>query len=316
MVTGASTANVALILVDARKGVIEQTYRHSFLASLLQIPHILVCVNKMDLVDYSENVFREVVEQYESFASKLAVKDIQFIPISALNGDNVVNRSANMNWYQGSTLIYHLENLHIGSDENHIDTRFAIQTVIRPHSNEFHDFRGYAGRIDGGIIRVGDEILALPSNMKSKVSKIYVGEKEIHEAFAPMSVTLTLEDEIDISRGNMLVKPNNLPIKSKEFQVMMCWFNDKPLNPNSKYEFLHSTSKGLCRFEEIIYKMDISSLSKNMDDKEIVTNDIFKATLRTNVELFYDAYSKNRKTGSIILIDTSTNETVAAGMII
>lgn len=316
MVTGASTANVALILIDARKGVIEQTYRHSFLASLLQIPHIIVCVNKMDLVGYSEEVFRNVVEQYESFASKLSVKDIQFIPISALNGDNVVNRSEKMNWYQGTTLIYHLENLHIGSDENHIDTRFAIQTVIRPHSNKYHDFRGYAGRIDGGIIRVGDELLALPSNLKSKVSKIYIGDKEIQEAFAPMSITLTLEDDIDISRGNMLVKTNNIPEKSKELQVMMCWFNEKPLNLNSKYEFLQSTSKGLCRFEQIIYKMDISTLSKNTENKEILTNDIFKATIRTNIEIFHDAYSKNRKTGSLILIDTSTNETVAAGMIV
>jgi sulfate adenylyltransferase subunit 1 len=316
MVTGASTANVALILIDARKGVIEQTYRHSFIASLLQIPHILVCVNKMDLVGYSEEVFRDVVEKYESFASKLAVKDIQFIPISALNGDNVVNRSEKMNWYQGSTLIYHLENLHIGSDENHIDTRFAIQTVIRPHSNKYHDFRGYAGRIDGGIIRVGDELLALPSNLKSKVSKIYIGDIEIEEAFAPMSITLTLENEIDISRGNMLVKTNNIPEKSKELKVMMCWFNEKPLNLNSKYEFFQSTSKGLCRFDNIIYKMDISTLSKNSENKEIFTNDIFKATIRTNIDVFYDAYSKNRKTGSLILIDTATNETVAAGMII
>ncbi len=316
MVTGASTANVALILIDARKGVIEQTYRHSFLASLLQIPHIIVCVNKMDLVEYSEEVFRNVVEQYESFASKLSVKDIQFIPISALNGDNVVNRSEKMNWYQGTTLIYHLENLHIGSDENHIDTRFAIQTVIRPHSYKYHDFRGYAGRIDGGIIRVGDELLALPSNLKSKVSKIYIGDKEIEEAFAPMSITLTLEDDIDISRGNMLVKTNNIPEKSKELQVMMCWFNDKPLNLNSKYQFLQSTSNGLCRFEQIVYKMDISTLTKNTENKEILTNDIFKATIRTNIEIFHDAYSKNRKTGSLILIDTSTNETVAAGMIV
>lgn len=315
MVTGASTANVALILVDARKGVIEQTYRHSFLASLLQIPHIIVCVNKMDLVDYSEDAFQKVVEQYESFASKLAVKDIRFIPISALKGDNVVNRSEKMDWYQGATLLYNLESIHIGSDENHIDTRFAVQTVIRPHTDEYHDFRGYAGRIDGGIIRVGDELQTLPSGLKSTVSNIFLGDKAIEEAFAPMSVTLTLKDDIDISRGNMLVRLNNQPEKVKEFDAMMCWFNEKPFNPNTKYILRHTTADAICKIQEVIYKMDISTLTRNNEDKNISMNDIFKAKIRTNIDLFIDPYQRNRKTGSVILIDESTNETVAGGMI-
>lgn len=315
MVTGASTANVALILVDARKGVIEQTYRHSFLASLLQIPHIIVCVNKMDLVDYSEEAFQKVVEQYEAFASKLAVKDIRFIPISALKGDNVVNRSEKMEWYQGATLLYNLESIHIGSDENHIDTRFAVQTVIRPHTDEYHDFRGYAGRIDGGIIRVGDELQTLPSGLKSTVSNIFLGDKAIEEAFAPMSVTITLKDDIDISRGNMLIRLNNQPEKVKEFDAMMCWFNEKPLNPNTKYILRHTTADAVCKVQEVIYKMDISTLTRNNEDKNISMNDIFKAKIRTNIDLFIDPYQRNRKTGSIILIDEATNETVAGGMI-
>jgi sulfate adenylyltransferase subunit 1 len=316
MVTGASTANVALILVDARKGVIEQTYRHSYLASLLQIPHIIVCINKMDLVGYSEEAFQKVVEQYKSFASKLVVKDIRFIPISALKGDNVVNRSEKMDWYQGATLLYNLENIHIGSDENHIDARFAVQTVIRPHSDEYHDFRGYAGRIDGGIIRVGDELQILPGGLKSVVNQIYLGDNSIDEAYAPMSVTLTLKENIDISRGNMLVKPNNQPEKVREFNAMLCWFNEKPLNPNSKYILRHTTADAICKVQEVIYKMDISTLTRNIVDETISMNDIFKARIKTNIDLFIDTYKINRKTGSFIFIDEATNETVAGGMII
>lgn len=315
MVTGASTANAALILIDARKGVTEQTYRHSYLASLLQIPHLIVCVNKMDLVDYNEADFQRIVDQFESFASKLAVKDIRFIPISALNGDNVVNRSENMNWYQGSTLLHHLESLHIGSDENHIDTRFAIQTVIRPHTNEFHDFRGYAGRLDGGILRVGDEIQVLPNGLTSTISSIFLGDTRLEEAFAPMSVTITLTDDIDISRGNMIVKPNNQPNKTKEFDAMLCWFNEKPLNPTMKYIVRHTTNDAICKIQEVVYKMDISTLTRNTSDKQIGMNDIFRAKFRTNMELFIDSYQVNRKTGSIIVVDEYTNETVAGGMI-
>jgi sulfate adenylyltransferase subunit 1 len=315
MVTGASTANAALILIDARKGVIEQTFRHSYLASLLHIPHIIVCINKMDLVDFDEAAFQNIVDQFESFASKLAVKDIRFIPISALNGDNVVNRSENMNWYQGATLLHHLESLHIGSDENHIDTRFAVQTVIRPHTNEFHDFRGYAGRLDGGILRVGDEIQVLPNGLTSTISSIFLGDTRLEEAFAPMSVTITLTDDIDISRGNMIVKPNNQPNKTKEFDAMLCWFNEKPLNPTMKYIVRHTTNDAICKIQEVVYKMDISTLTRNTSDKQIGMNDIFRAKFRTNMELFIDSYQVNRKTGSIIVVDEYTNETVAGGMI-
>ena len=316
MVTGASTANVALILVDARKGVIEQTYRHSYIASLLQIPHIIVCINKMDLVDYSEEAYQKVVAQYEAFASKLEVKDVRFIPISALKGDNVVNRSTNMDWYNGATLMHNLETIHIGSDENHTDARFPVQTVIRPHTDQYHDFRGYAGRIDGGIFRVGDEIIAQPSGLKSTVKEIFIGDQSLDEAFAPMSVTITLEDDIDVSRGNTLTKTNNQPEASKELDIAACWFNEKPLNPNTKYVVRHGTSEVLGKFQDIIYKMDISTLTRNPVDKEIKTNDIFKAKIRVSQALFVDPYHRNRKTGSLIVIDETNNETVAAGMIV
>ena len=315
MVTGASTANVALILVDARKGVIEQTYRHSYIASLLQIPHIIVCINKMDLVDFSEEIYQNIVSQYQAFASKLEVKDIRFIPISALKGDNVVNRSTNMNWYQGATLMHNLETIHIGSDENHTDARFPVQTVIRPHSDAFHDFRGYAGRIDGGIFRVGDEIMVLPNGNKSTIKEIYLGDLPIKEAFAPMSITITLNDDIDISRGNTITKSHNQPEAKRELDIAACWFHDKPLNPNTKYVVRHGTSEVFGKIQEIIYKMDISTLTRNTDDKHIELNDIFKAKIRVSQDIFVDPYHRNRKTGSLIIIDESTNETVAAGMI-
>ncbi len=315
MVTGASTANVALILVDARKGVIEQTYRHSYIASLLQIPHIIVCINKMDLVNFSEEAYQNVVKQYEAFASKLEVKDIRFIPISALKGDNVVNRSTEMPWYDGATLMHNLETIHIGSDENHTDARFPVQTVIRPHNDAYHDFRGYAGRIDGGIFRVGEEILVLPSGLKSKIKEIFLGEVSLPEAFAPMSVTITLEDDIDISRGNTLTKANNQPEGTNEIDFLGCWFNDKPLNPAVKYVIRNGTNEVYGKIQEIINRMDISTLTRNTEEKNIGVNDIFKAKLRLSQTLFVDPYHRNRKTGSLIIIDESTNETIAAGMI-
>jgi sulfate adenylyltransferase subunit 1 len=315
MVTGASTANLALILVDARKGVIEQTFRHSYIASLLQIPHIIVCVNKMDLVDYSEEIYQKTIEEYEAFASKLEVKDIRFIPISALHGDNVVNRSEKMPWYNGSTLMHNLETIHIGSDENLTDSRFPVQTVIRPHTDKHHDFRGYAGRIDGGIFRVGDEVLVKPSNLKSTIKAIHIGEESVQEAFSPMSVTMTLEHDIDISRGNVITKQNNQPEEVKEFDIMACWFNEKPLNHGLKYIIRHGTSELLAKVQEVHYKMDISTLSRNQDDKQIGLNDIFKAKVRVSQPLFVDAYHRNRRTGSIIIIDETTNETLAAGMV-
>ncbi len=316
MVTGASTANLAIILVDARKGIIEQTFRHSYIASLLQIPHIVVCINKMDLVEWDEKTFNRIVHDYKAFASKLDVKDVHFIPISALNGDNVVDRSTNMNWYNGPTLLYLLENIHIGSDLNHIDARFPVQYVIRPMKNEYHDYRGYAGRITGGVFRVGDRVKALPSGFTSKIKSIKTMDGDLDEAFAPQSVTLLLEDEIDISRGDMIVRENNVPNVEQEFDVMLCWMNDKKLVPKGKYILRHTSKECKCIVKEIKYKLDINTLTRLEGDIEIGLNDIGRVSLRTTTPLFFDAYRKNRNTGSIILVDEATNETIAAGMIV
>lgn len=316
MVTGASTANLALILIDARNGIVEQTCRHSFIASLLQIPHLVVCINKMDLVDYSEEVFEKIKDDYEDFAAKLDVKDIRFIPISALNGDNVVKKSENMSWYEGSTLLYTLENIHIASDQNHIDCRFPVQTVIRPKQDKYHDFRGYAGRVAGGIFKKGDEVTVLPSGFSSKVSGIHTMNGEVEEAFAPMSVAITLEDEIDISRGDMLVRANNQPDVSQEFDVMLCWFNQNGPLPRAKFTLMHASNEVKAMIKNIHYKLDINTLHRNEADTNIGMNDISRVTLRTTKPLMKDAYRRNRLTGSIILVDDATNETVAAGMII
>lgn len=316
MVTGASTANLALILVDARNGVIEQTRRHSFIASLLQIPHLIVCINKMDLVDYAEDAYDKVVNQYKDFAAKLDVKDIRFIPISALHGDNVVNRSKNMEWYNGETLLHTLENIHIGSDHNHIDCRFPVQTVIRPHSDEHHDYRGYAGRIAGGVYKPGDEVMVLPSGFASKIKSINTFEGEVKEAYAPMSVTILLEDDIDVSRGDMIVRPKNRPEMLQDVDVMVCWLNPNSPLPRTKYLLRHTTKESLCMIKEIVYKVDINTLHRLENDTNIGANDIARVKLRTTSPLLIDSYQRNRTTGSIILIDQATNETVAAGMII
>jgi len=316
MVTGASTANLAIILVDARKGLLEQTYRHSFIASLLKIPHVVVCVNKMDLVDYSEEVYNQIVADYEAFSSKLDIKDVQFVPISALKGDNVVDRSENMDWYEGSTLLYHLEHVHIASDFNHIDCRLPVQMVIRPHTLEFQDFRGYAGRIDGGIFKAGDEVKILPSGFTSKVKSIELNGESIEEAYAPMSVTMTLEDEIDISRGDMIVRPNNQPKVEQDLEVMVCWMNQKSLQNRTKLIVKHTTKECQAMVKDIQYKVDVNTLHRIEDIQEIGMNDIARVSIRTASPIFFDSYSKNRQTGSIILIDPNTNETVGAGMII
>lgn len=316
MVTGASTANLALVLVDARNGVIEQTCRHAIIASLLQIPHLVVCVNKMDLVDYSEEAFDKVVQQFKDFAAKLDVKDVRFIPISALHGDNVVNRSKHMDWFEGATLLNLLETIHIGSDENHIDCRFPVQTVIRPHSDDFHDYRGYAGRIAGGIFKPGDEVTVLPSGFESKIKSISLHDEEIREAFAPMSVTMTLDDDIDISRGDMIVRSNNKPDMTQDIDFMMCWLHPEGPRPRAKYAVRHTTKEARAMIKEIQYKMDINTLHRIEDDKELGMNDIARVKIRTTSRLFVDSYRKNRHTGSLILIDEATNETVAAGMII
>ena len=316
MVTGASTANLALILVDVRKGVIEQTCRHSFIASLLQIPHIIVCINKMDLVDYSQEAYDKVVKQYEDFAAKLDVKDIRFIPISALLGDNVVNKSEKTPWYQGGTLLHSLETIHIASDENHIDCRFPVQTVIRPHSDEFHDYRGYAGRVSGGIYKPGDSVTVLPSGFTSKIKSIDTADGPVQEAFPPMSVTITLEDDIDISRGDMIVRENNQPKVSQDIDVMLCWLNGKGPLPRAKYTVFHTSNDVKAIIKDIQYKVDINTLHRIEDDKELKMNEIARVQLRTTKPLLIDSYRRNRNTGSLILIDDATNETVAAGMII
>ena len=316
MVTGASTANAAIILIDARKGVIEQTMRHTYIASLLRIPHIIVCVNKMDLVEYKEEVFQQIKKDYEAFASKLEVTDIHFLPISALKGDNVVDTSKNMDWYKGATLMYLLENLHIANDQNHSDARFPVQYVIRPMSTEYHDYRGYAGRVAGGIFKKGDAVTVLPSGFTSKIKSIDTLNGSLEEAFAPMSVTLTLENEIDISRGDMIVKIDNQPEATQDIDVMICWLADKKLQANGKYAVKHTSKEVRCVVKDIHYKMNISTLEKMEEDKTIGLNDIACITLRTTSPLTIDRYSKNRNTGSLILIDEATNVTVGAGMIL
>lgn len=316
MVTGASTANLAIILIDARKGLLEQTYRHSFIASLLKIPHVIVCVNKMDLVDYDEAVYEQIIKDYKAFASKMEIKDVHFVPISALKGDNVVDRTKNMEWYEGPTLLYLLENVHIASDLNHIDCRFPVQMVIRPHTHEHQDFRGYAGRIEGGIFKPGDDVKVLPSGFTSKVKSIELDGQPITEAFSPMSVTMTLEDELDISRGDMLVRPNNVPKVDQDLDVMVCWMSQKKLAGRTKLLVRHTTKECQAMVKEILYRVDVNTLHREEGVAEIGMNDIARISLRTAQPLFMDAYRRNRQTGSIILIDPNTNETVAAGMII
>ena len=316
MVTGASTANLAIILIDARHGIVEQTKRHSFIASLLGIPHIVYCINKMDLVDYKQDVYNKLVKDLEAFSAKLETKDVRFIPISALKGDNVVNRSKKMDWFEGATLMHTLETVHIASDHNHIDCRFPIQNVIRPQTTEFHDYRGYAGRIAGGVFKKGDTVMVLPSGFTSKIKSIDTFDGEIDEAFAPMSVTMTLEDDIDISRGDMIVRENNKPEVSQDIEAMVCWMDDNPLKEKGKYALKHTSKDARCMVKEIKYKVDINTLHRNEEDKVISRNDIARVTLRTTSPLFIDNYSRNRNTGSLILIDEATNNTVGAAMII
>jgi sulfate adenylyltransferase subunit 1 len=317
MVTGASTAGLAIILVDARKGVIEQTCRHSFIASLLQIQHVIVAVNKMDLVDYKEEVFRSIVKDYKDFSSRLDIPHIDFIPISALHGDNVVDKSTAMPWYQGGTLLYTLENVFVGNEFNHVDARFPVQWVIRPQSKEYHDFRGFSGRVAGGVFKKGDEITVQPSGFRSKIKAIHTFEGEVDEAFAPMSVTITLEDEIDISRGDMIVKQNNPPRVEQDIDAMICWFSDSAkLQLGKKYSIRHTTRDAKCILKEVKYKVNVNTLHKVEDDLEVGLNDIARISMRTSTPLLHDPYKRNRQTGSFVLIDDSTNATVAAGMIV
>ncbi|WP_340152813.1 sulfate adenylyltransferase subunit CysN [uncultured Marivirga sp.] len=316
MVTGASNVNLAIILIDARKGVIEQTKRHSFIASLLQIKHVIVCINKMDLVEYKEEVFEQIKKDYLSFDAKLEIPDIRFIPISALNGDNVVDKSENMDWYKGPSLLWTLENVQVASDRDLIDGRFPVQWVIRPQSNEYHDFRGYAGLVSGGIFRKGEEVVVLPSGFTTKIISIETMDGELDEAFPPMSVAMTLEDDIDISRGDMLAKVNNQPTKGQDIELMVCWLNVDPLKLGGKYTIKHTTNETRAIIKEVKYKVNVNTLEKNEEDKTVGANDIARITLKTAKPLLYDAYRKNRNTGSLIIIDEFSQQTVGAGMII
>ncbi len=317
MVTGASTANVALVLVDARNGVVEQTKRHAIIASLLQIPHLVVCINKMDLVDYAQDAYDNVQNEFEKFAAKLDVNDVHFIPISALKGDNVVKRSDKTPWYDGPTLMYYLENVHIASDHNFIDTRFPVQFVVRPNTDEYHDYRGYAGRVAGGIMKKGDRVTLLPSGFSTNINKIVGADGEQDEAFPPQSVTILLDEDFDLSRGDMIVRENNQPTVTQDLELMVCWFDrEKPLQPRGKYTIMHTTKSARCVIKEVRYKLDINTLHRNENDQQIGMNDIARVVIRTTSPMFIDSYRKNRITGSLIFVDEGTNNTVGAGMII
>ena len=315
MVTGASTADLAIILIDARHGLVEQTHRHSFIASLLGIKHLVVCANKMDLVDFNEDQYQTITSAFRNFSSRLDIPDIKFIPISALLGDNLVEASANMPWYEGGTLLSHLEEVHVGSDRNLQDCRFPIQYVIRPQTDEARDFRGYAGRIASGVFKVGDEVVALPSGMQSRVKEIFVGADAVERAFPPQSVTITLESDIDLSRGDMLVRENNQPQSLQEIDAQLCWMGEEGLNPGVRYIVRHGTTEVKSMIREVLYKVDINTLHRNEDDKQVGMNDIARVRLRTASPLLADDYRRNRTTGSFILIDPGTNLTVAAGFI-
>jgi sulfate adenylyltransferase subunit 1 len=315
MVTGASTANLAIVLIDARNGVYEQTIRHSYIAHLLQIPHLIICVNKMDLVNHSESRFNQIREDFLAMSAKLSIPDIRFMPISALNGDNVVHPSTNMTWYKGPTLLHLLETIDITSDLNRIDARFPVQYVIRPISEEFHDYRGYAGRVAGGSFSAGDAVMVLPGMRETTIKSIDLFESSLPGANVSESVTLRLSDNIDISRGDMIAGKTNLPSVSQDIDIMICWFHEKPLNPTGKYFLRHTSNETRCVIREVEYKMDINTLNQNRSDLRIGMNDIGKIRIRTTRPLFFDSYFKNRITGSLVLIDEGSHETVAAGMI-
>ncbi len=317
MVTGASTADLALILIDARHGVVEQSKRHSFLASLLRIPHLVVCVNKMDLVDYSEDVFESVVAEFSDFARKLEVPDVTFIPISALNGDNVVDRSLNMPWYQGSSLLYHMEHLHIASDRNLIDARFPVQYILRPYNDEYHDYRGLAGTVVGGTFSVGDEVMVLPSGFTSRIAAVETFDGPVDEARPEDSVTIRLEDDLDISRGDMLCRPHNRPMVGQDIEAMVCWMTERSkLTAGAKLAIKHTTNSARALVKDLHYRLDINTLHREEGVEAFGLNDIGRVTLRTTAPLFFDEYRRNRSTGSFVLIDESTMATVGAGMII
>jgi len=317
MVTGASTADLAVVLIDARKGVLEQSRRHAFLSSLLRIPHLVLAVNKMDLVDYDEAVFESIKAEFREFARKLEISDLTFIPVSALHGDNVVHRSADMPWYEGTSLLHHLEQVHIASDRNLVDTRFPVQYVIRPHGADHHDYRGYAGRVAGGVLRPGDDVMVLPSGFTSRIEAIDTADGPLDQAFAPMSVTIRLADEIDISRGDMICRPNNQPVTTQDIDAMVCWLTEATsLRPGSKLAIKHTTRWARAMVKDVQYRLDVNTLHRDPDVHSLALNEIGRVTLRTTQPLFVDEYRRNRETGSFILVDEATNNTVAAGMVL
>jgi bifunctional enzyme CysN/CysC len=315
MVTGASTADLALVLIDARNGIVEQSRRHAFLASLLRVPHIVVCVNKMDLVGYDQAVFDEIKHEFRQFATKLDIADLTFVPISALNGDNVVNRSSNMPWYEGASLLHHLEEVHIASDRNLIDVRFPVQYVIRPRNDEFHDYRGYAGQLAGGVMKAGDEVVVLPSGFTSRIESIDTIDGPVDEAFPPMSVTVRLADDLDVSRGDMICRPHNQPHVTQDVDAMICWLSEQPMKPRGKYLIKHTSREARAMLSEMHYRLDVNTLHRDESADALSLNEIGRVSLRTTVPLFVDEYRRNRTTGSFVLIDEATFSTVAAGMI-
>lgn len=317
MVTGASTADLAIVLIDARKGILEQSRRHAFLASLLRIPHLVLAVNKMDLVDYDQRRFEEVRNEFRDFAAKLNIADLTFIPVSALHGDNIVDRSANMAWYQGPSLLHHLEEVHIASDRNLIDARFPVQYVIRPQSDQYHDYRGYAGTVAGGVLRTGDEVEVLASGFRSTIKSIETFDGPVREAFAPMAVTIRLNDEIDVSRGDMIVRPNNKPTVAQDVDAMLCWMSERvPLRAGSKFLIKHTTRSTRVIVKELSYLLDVNTLHRDESASELSLNEIGRMRFRSQAPLFFDEYRRNRQTGSFVLIDETSNATVGAGMIL
>jgi bifunctional enzyme CysN/CysC len=316
MVTGASTADLAIVLVDARKGVLEQSHRHAFIAALLGIPHLLVAVNKMDLVGYDEAVYDRICAEFADWAAKLDVHDIQFIPISALHGDNVVQRSMAMPWYQGPSLLYYLEHVYTGSDVNLIDVRFPVQWVIRPQSDEHHDFRGYAGQVASGVFRVGDDVVVLPSGRRSRVASISTFDGELEQAAPPQSVVMRLEDDIDVSRGDMICRPHNQPDVTNDFEAMVCWMTDAPLQPGNRYAIKHSTRMVKAVVDDLRYRMDVNTLHRDQAATELGLNEIGRVRIRTSNPLLLDEYRMSRATGGFIVIDEVTQDTVGAGMVV
>jgi bifunctional enzyme CysN/CysC len=319
MVTGASTANLALILVDARNGLVEQSRRHAFIASLLRVPHLVLCVNKMDLVDYDEAVFDRIKNEFSQFATKLDIGDLSFIPVSALNGDNVVHRSENMPWYDGSSLLHHLEHVHIASDRNLIDARFPVQYVIRPQAQtnqDLHDYRGYAGMVAGGVFKPGDDVVVLPSGLHTKIAGIDTARGPADEAFAPMSVTIRLTDDLDVSRGDMICRPHNQPRVTQDVEAMICWLSEQPLSVRGMYAVKHTTRNVRAQVRDLEYRIDVNTLHRDEKADSLSLNEIGRVQLRTTQALFVDEYRRNRTTGSFLLIEESTGATVGAGMLL